>query len=514
MRKKSLFLVLAALFWIWVFWLSKFSPSESELLLRYAGWSKYSAANLPGNFLKELPFPLPTAMLSFFSWVIPTDVFIFRLPNLVLGLGWITAMLIISPASFGVLAATSFGVLWTIMNDFPEGLTLLLSALILVTDIKHNNEKKKVIWLAFLNLWLVMTSFSGWIFGMVFMGFKLLTGDKKTFWVLLAVVGYGYLAAARGYFGLIGFESPITIKSDLGSQVDQRVRLETTINNYQEPVPLVIKRLVYNKPYFAFRKIQSGLGRLFSFEKFAYPGQGDATVTRSLWGSKGLAWIYYWQIGISFAALFYWRKTDRITKRLVIIYFVWGVLSASVGNITDWLTNSMGLFISVLLLNAIFIDNSTIKVKILILFLLITSLIPSVFHLIYHEEVWRDNRPKVYLTMAKMATKHQADQVSTLLGRPFLYYGWINKIPPDKFWQGVEVGMKINKVKFDHFEKPINKGVYVGLPGEFVGSKSKDGKNNFEVSELPEGWQVLDIEKITDTVSYGNGDYVWTVEVN
>jgi hypothetical protein len=177
------------------------------------------------------------------------------------------------------------------------------------------------------------------------------------------------------------------------------------------------------------------------------------------------------------------------------------------------LTNGVGLAIASLLIVSWLFTHLKYWQKGVVALLLAVSVIPSFYHFIFHEEIWRDNRPEVQLAMARAATKYQANQVTTILGRSFLDYGWINKIPPDEFWRGVEVGMKINGVKFDHFVKPTKAGVYVGLPGVFVGSKAKDMLNEFSEAELPKGWKLLESVKVRDTVSFGNGDYVWTVLV-
>src|SRR3989304_4097586 len=159
MQKKWQIFAAVSLFWIGIFLMAKFPPSESELLLRYAGWSKYAAVTVPENFIRELPFPIPTAILSLISWTIPTEIFWFRLPNLVFGLGWLAAMTALAPAGFGVIAAGSLGVVWTIMSDFPTVVTLLLATIILTFELKYTNEKKKLVWLGFLSLWLGMTCF-------------------------------------------------------------------------------------------------------------------------------------------------------------------------------------------------------------------------------------------------------------------------------------------------------------------------------------------------------------------
>ena len=497
-----------------VFLLAGFPPGENELLLSYSGWSKYLAVTMPANFAREMPFPVPTAVLSLVTRDIPTNIFWFRFPNLVFSLAWLAIITSLAPAGFGILAVTCLGIIWTLISDFPAGLSLFLATAVIWVELRYRDEKKKILWLGFLNLWLSLTGFSGWIFTAVFAGVKLLKKDYRIGLVLLAVVIYAWFAAVRVYWQQNASGSAFSIDSDLTAQVNQRVQNETKLNRYREPVPLFLKRLVYNKPYFALRETGQNIVSVFSLEKLAFPGQGDATVARNLWGSKSLPWIFFWLIPLIFYAVYLHKNISRELKFIITIFGVWGILSVIAGNYGNWVENGIGFFVASLLLILWLVTTMRLRGKIIFALLLLVSVVPSYYHFLYHEEVWRDNRPTVHLAMAQMAVEHKAGYVTTVLGRSFLYYGWINNINPKEFWQGAEAGMKIDGVKFDHFEKPVNKGVYIGLPGEFLGNRAVDNKNEFRASELPRGWELLESAKIRDTVSFGNGDYVWAVKIN
>ncbi len=513
MGKKWWYFAGAAIVIIIIFLLAGFPPGEDELLLSYAGWSKYSAVTLPANFARELPFPVPTAILSLVTWQIPTNLFWFRFPNLVFSLAWLAVITLLAPAGFGILAVTCLGVVWVLMSDFPAAVTLFLVTAVISIELKYRDEKKKIIWLGFLNLWLSLTSFPGWIFAAVFAGVKLLKKDFRMGLVLLAVVIYAWFTAAQIYWQQNAAGTALSVDSDLTAQVNQRVQNETKLNRYREPLPLFIKRFVYNKPYFALREAGQKIVSLFSFEKMAFPGQGDATVARNLWGSKSLPWMFFWQIPLILIAVYFRKNISRELKFTVTVFGAWGILSMISGKSGDWLVNGIGFFVASLLMISWLISRIKLWGKIAIAVLLLVSVVPSFYHFLYHEEVWRDNRPLVYSVMAQMAAKYKASQVTTILGRSFLYYGWMAKISPKQFWQGAEAGMKISGVKFDHFEKPATTGVYVGLPGEFLGNRAVDNKNEFRASELPRGWELLESAKIRDTVSFGNGDYVWAVKI-
>lgn len=493
--------IIVSVFWILIFGIIKFAPTDAELLLRYASVSKFSAINLPANFAGELPFPIPTAVLSLFTNHIPVNIFLFRLPNLIISLLNLGITGILFSTGAMLIFSGSLWLFWISMSDFSAAVTLLLVMLILAVDKNIGNSKHKFYWFGFLNLWLSMTSFAGWIFVIIFIFWKLKERDWKTTGMVILIAAYAYFNAVNIYF--------VSEKTDLGSMVDQRVRYETTITNYREPVPLFIKRFVYNKPYFWYRKKIIEIGSYFSLEKMAFPGQEDATVSRNLWGSKSLPWIYFWQIPLVVYAI----TRIKIHKNIVILGG-WGLLSLILGNKGDWLANSIGIPLTMAVIMGDFINQSNQRIRMAVWVMFIISVIPSFYHFVNHEQVWRDNRPLVHQTMAQMALRHEGTTISTILGRSFLYYGWIKQIEPEMFWRGFEVGMKIDGVKFDHFEKPIHKGVYVGLPGEFIGNKSDKRSNEFSAIELPGNMKLLEEAKTKDTVSFGNGDYIWTVQVN
>src|SRR5512136_2676295 len=117
-------------FWFLIFLLAKFPPSEAELLLRYAAWSRYSGVFPPANFAAELPFPLTIGILSLVSPVIPVTVFWFRAVNLVLVLLWLVLVWKLTQEFtrgwFLIFACTSLWLVWTLMASVPAALVLVL----------------------------------------------------------------------------------------------------------------------------------------------------------------------------------------------------------------------------------------------------------------------------------------------------------------------------------------------------------------------------------------------------
>lgn len=511
-------LLIAGGFLSLVFLLAKFPPSETELLLRYAAWSKFSGVALPPNFAAELPFSLPAGILSLVTWAIPMSLFWFRAVNLAGILIWLVLVRKLTREFTGgwflIFSSTSLWIVWTTMSSLPAVLTLLLVTGLLLTE--RIDYPKRNITQAFFGLWLALTSFSGWIFSVIFLIHLLKTKfDWKTLGVGIFITGYGFLTAVIPYYRANLANTPIYIEPGLGERVDNRVRYEFRLNNYQDVVPLAVKRLVYNKPFFAYREVSGKIISQFSPERLAFPGQADATVARSLWGSKGLGWLAWWLLPVSIWGLFAWQRLPGKLRYLAGVLGMWGVLGLIFGNTGDFLENGIGICLALMLVAAGLVRNSGRWIKVIVAVMTVIWTIPSFYHFLYHEEIWRDNRPKVQLVMAQMGTRYSARQISTILGRSFLYFGWINRIPPAEFWDGVQAGTKLREVKFDHFEfrnqKPAS-GVYVGLPGEFLGNRARDNKNQFSPAELPGNQWLSDSFQTHDTVSFGNGDYVWAVE--
>jgi hypothetical protein len=471
------------LFWTGIFFAARFPPSEAELLLRYAAWSRFSGIALPANFAAELPFPLPVAVLSLITGHIAVNIFRFRIINLGLIFVWLFLARKLTWKYTGdwflALAGTSLWLIWTFMSSVPA-----LLALILITGLflsENISGPKKDITRGFLSFWLAQTSFAGWIFVVIYLIYTLKSRfNRKVLVAGILITGYGFFT-------------------------------------YHGVVPLFIKRLVYNKPFFAYRETAAKIVAQFSPERLAFPGQADATVARSLWGSKGLGWLAWWLLPLAMYGIFIRNKIDNNFKVIAGLAGIWGILGLVLGNTNDFLENGIGIAIGALLIASWLVKHARPQIKAVIGTVIVISLIPSLYHFLAHEEIWRDNRPAVQLVMARMGTLYHARQISTILGRSFLYFAWINLIPPGEFWGGVEAGMKLNGVKFDHFSpesRPAGGGNFVGLPGEFLGSRAKDNKNDFSPAELPKNFVLLDAYHTHDTVSFGNGDYIWTIQIN
>ncbi len=383
---------------------------------------------------------------------LPHNLLLLRLPNLILGLIFLGIVAPIAPPMFPILAAVSLGVFWVILTDLPMAIMLVVTTGCLKWMIYSKNRISKI------------------IFGI---------------WLLLTII----------------YRFQIVTEINWSEEVDMRAKNEFQINNYRTVVPLILKRLAYNKYYFRLKENAEKVIGIFSWERWSFPGQADATVIRSLWNSKGLPWIFFWQIPLAFWTITRWRQIDQKVKKAILIFGGWGIILINLGKPEMWLENGVGLMVAVLMLNAEAYKRLNKPVKILMNILLVVYAIPAWWHFLTAEEVWRDNRPMVQTQMAQLAIKHDAKQVTSILGGSVWYMRWLNE-------------NKSSGMLFEHFEKPTQPGVYIGLPGEFLGNRADKNINDFKTDELENRYQLIESVKIHDTVSFGNGDYIWAVQVN
>jgi len=521
-RVNWVILAIFGILWAGMVFLVKFPPSEEEIQLRYLAVSAADKITVPGMFAWEMPFPLPKLMLS----VIPAKILLsnrfFRLPNLVTGLLALTVLSMLiyrsDPKLTGktlVIAALTPWMIWVMISDFPAILTFILALM----AFSLRNKKWFLIPLLILA---GLTSFPGLVFCLVFGIWLMLTTKKlKEKAVILLLTGLIVGGISYHLWTNISEQSFIRTSgitlSSISDQVDQRVRYEFKLNDYRDIIPLGVKRLAYNKIFYGYRILTGQLFNVFSLEKLAFPGEGDATVTRSMWNSKGLPWLLFWELILVIWGMFHLGDLSPKLKSLCSVFFVWGSLTMYLtGN--NFLQNGIGIVIPVAVVSAAALAHIP-KIVLYIGGLVVLMGLTATYHyFLFNELYWRDNRPQVHTKMAQMAVKYHADFVTTILGRSFLYYAWLLKMPPRDLWQATENGNVFGVIKFAHFElknkSPSAGQVYVGFPGEFLGNKKLDNRNDFKPEDLPKNYQLLDTYRPHDTVSFGNGDEIWTVKIN
>jgi ABC-type multidrug transport system fused ATPase/permease subunit len=534
-RAMAVIFVIAAVFWTGIIILAKFPPTEDEIQLRYLAWSQATHTKVPDSFAREMPFPLPVSLLS----LVPAKLLIshnyFRVPNLILGilaLG-ILGLIILKtePKLAGgtlAIAAVTPWLVWTAMSDFPAILTLLLALVTFAVALENTPLKfppklggNKLL-LGLLVLLISLTSLSGLIFGLIFGIWYLVTthgrAEKIVTLILVVLITGGVTHHLWDYISGQSFlkTNGITAVS-ITAEVDQRVRNEYKLNQFQNVVPAKIKRIAYNKLYFGYRIVAAQVFNVFSLEKLAYPAESDATVTRSMWNSKELPWLLFWELILAGWGIYHLKELDPKLKSLCLIFFTWSITAMFFSG-NNFLASGIGLVIPVAILAALAIKHTNKIILYIGGVIVLAGLAATYDYFLFNQLYWRDNRPQVQLTMAEMAVNHKANFVTTILGRSFFYYAWLIKMPPKNLWQDTENGNLFDNIKFDHFElkdkgKPAGH-TYVGFPGEFLGDKKLDNRNDFSPKDLPKNYQLLDSYRPHDSVSFGNGDEIWTVRVN
>jgi hypothetical protein len=515
-RASPWFLILAGVWWMAVFASIRFPAGEEEIQLRYMARSLSMHTAIPAQYREEMPFPLPAVLLSTVPDRISMSPVLFRWPNMVVGAGVLTLIYLLTGPAV-VLAATIPWLLWIAISDFPALLTLFLA--LAATGVATGQSRGKNPVTGGLLLLTAFSSLAGLWFGLIgglwlaFRGKNL--REKAAMAVVVLAVGGGIGGYFKNYIVKEAFTSvngitPVAI----AQEVDLRVRYEFKLNNYRDILPLPVKRLVYNKAFFAYRVLTQRLFSIFSLEKVTYPAEADATVTRSLWNSKGLPWLPFWIIVLAGGGLIYAGEATPKQKTISGLFFGWGVIALYfAGN--NFLGNGVGLVIPGTILSGVAISHMGKAVKIAGGAVMAMGLLATFDYFIFHELYWRDNRPTVQSEIAEMAIRNDANVATTILGRSFLYYAWEKRMGPEELWTAVENGNNFGKIKFDHFglkkTKPVAGTVYVGFPGEFLGDKKLDNRNDFSFKDMPGNYLLLETFRPRDTVSFGNGDEIWTV---
>ena len=484
-----------------------FAPSETELVERYVAMGKLTNARIEPTYLAEAPYLMPI----FGLWDLGL-----RLPNLLLAIP-------IACLGTGLLVMPWF---WNLMVFNLPGLwSLFLGLAVLGTSRTIKEKRLRNVIIIFLLLFLSMSSFSG-IFLSGILAFNLtlnkrIAGNKLSAFILgVFLIGFG-IWVTGGFNSSRWFWKDMGLtESNLMFAVDQRAKFEYQLNNFNDVIPLKLKRISYNKLVFGYLAVGKHFSEMIDFEKWSYPGQADTTISKNLWSSKELSFLPFWVIPLALWGIYKGSKSNKEWAQMANLFLIWGVVASFFGKSGSFLINGTGLYLGLSMWAFLGIRTFNNYLKVPIIGLIIWSGLMNYAHFVGHEEYWRDNRPMAQLTMARMIeNRPQATPgfVTTILGRSFLYYAWIGKMEAGVFWNGVENSNTFDNIVFDHFDlnrkSNASKGIYVGLPGEFIGNKKDKNDNGFVPSELPGEYKLLESYITHDTVSFGNGDYIWKVEI-
>lgn len=496
--------VLAIVFLLGILLFSHFSPSLSEV-----EQLNKSLAFKSGYFQNE-PFPLaviigsiyPNQLLYSFSLhrLIPVSLAIIAValfPESV----WGIIMLVISP--------------WFIKSALFDT-TSILTLVLALALIKARQQHWGYLIPALIFL-LSFTSLAGLVFALVCLAIILF--DQNRINRALGVLSILVLVLSLSLFGrshLIArdiFAAVDNYGQERASfDVNMRLHDETVINNYQDVIPLTVKRLAYNKLFFQYLNAVPNVFNSLNFDKLFSPSQQGVTVARNLWGETGFISLFFWEMGLLILGVCTWRTIAKVIRITIIMTLVAGLLGASLYPSANFELGGIVALIGLsLLAGQGFVLISKNKLVLLPTALLVVVSIGSTYYYFLAKELtWRDNRPYVMTLMATEAKKYLNSKVvvSGMVGPSDSYWHWTTHQDSRSF----------SNIRFDNFnfaaDNCFGPGIYIGLPGQFVGNKTKINSNNFSISELPNYMHLLSSYNFEKHVSYGNGDQIWIVQIN
>lgn len=361
----------------------------------------------------------------------------------------------------------------------------------------------------------------------VFIGLLFALHSRK--WLPAGICLLLYIGAALYTDGL-GWQSylssmptPASIKLD----VDDRIRTEYRINNSHDILPINLKRLVYNKYYWIFRLGLPEWVKVWDFDWWLAPSQIGSTVSRNIWGEKGLPRILFFQAALAVYALFTLRQSDKklVTMCITTFVVVWLVTSIGAQEVLERAATPLLIPISLLSALGLLRLWSHGLGKLVAVFTVViafSGITATLDHIFRHELYWRDNRPYIFSQMTTLLDRcsQEPAEVSNLLGPTQYYYAWTQHIDPAVFWHSDPDSPQLNNVLFKHFDlshDPTNPhSCFVGLPGEFLGNRvgKSSGQNTFTATELSTNFILLKQVTFRDAVSYGNGNFIWLIKKN
>ena len=519
MKQLVLVVVMGSVFLLGIYGLQKLPAGMQEAVDNYMAYSVKMGARFPQEILSDVKkFPLPLMI----RLVLPNQVLLseklMRLPVILIGIGvlvlWAyfwkeervlsTLMLVVTP--------------WFVKNslfDFGSILTLFFSLLA---------------WVGFKNKWnrwwklAIVTCLSlSSLAGLIMAGVLSTVWSWKEKWIYLFVIllGMGVRLSPTAWWKST-VESHVEFSlGQISGEVDQRVRAEYKINGEEDIWPIQIKRIGYNKYNFLGQKLAKEAIKLFDLEWMASPAQLNTTVSKDLWGEKGISLIYFWELILAGWGMFKLEKLSKIAKEMCLLATVVAGIAAFFSPSSEIEGAGFLVVVPIVILSALGM-RELLKNKWLALtsVFILWGVISTYHHFLIHEEYWRDNRPIVFKEMMIMWKKYGLNNKTTMsavLAPTQYYWAWSAKVSPKEFWSNFSENPTVGNTTFRHFDlskEPYQKGeVYIGLPGEFLGNKLKNRQNDFSPSELPLQMQLLSQASFRDAVSYGNGNFVWAVKI-
>ncbi len=311
---------------------------------------------------------------------------------------------------------------------------------------------------------------------------------KNKFWLVAILIFINLLPIYKADSWFWKDES-LNIKT-AQTQTIIRFESETQINNGREILPAKFKKIAYNKYFYLIRHATVKLAKTLDWENISSPSQKGVTVGNNPYDFKGLSMVV---LPILMLGLL------GISKEMIILGLL-ALIAGFMGRTDDALVNTM-LLTPILAIGAANLSNRSPKLLKILIFLWVILASKDLWRqFLYHEQQWNQNKSRTMVMLAEAAVNTPGKLVvSEMLGSTRWYYYY-------KYGKDDRISFKQFNLKE---EKRMDEYTYIGLPGEFVGNKAWEGKNNFDIKEAKQGIKIVNTILLIDTVSYGNGDQIW-----
>lgn len=336
--------------------------------------------------------------------------------------------------------------------------------------------------------------------------FIYLGSGKKYFGKLLLILGSIYIIL---FLFLTTKERSIFVNKislkDSGVEVQNRFSAEDSLVNPIK-IPLVIKRIVYNKYFIAYKESINEVIPFLDMESLFFqeihPLEQKSVV------------IFVWpEIFLLIAGVYFLIKfKNKEIKSLIILMLFFSFINFLFSPFTVFRKFELILFpLSLVMALAV---GEIYKTKILfgkvfgsiVIFFCLYGTIANYVDLNKRPDFWLDNRPYFYEFVFKSIkekdlNKFEKIYVTSLVGNS------------EKYCQYYFGNCDKNKFIFNSFEleksKPEKNTIYAGFVGEFVGSDFKNNINNDWLTLVKDkGFTELKIKNIRDTIAYKFGNEV------
>ncbi|MEK6819100.1 MAG: hypothetical protein AABY10_04170, partial [Nanoarchaeota archaeon] len=358
--------------------------------------------------------------------------------------------------------------LFVLTYDLPASLTLLffmLSVYLIFMETKP----------IYLFLALLLLSFSSWpglitgIFIAFFTYYKHIISSRQI--LALSIILILMLILNRNYiFNTFSnsFLKQLT-PSALGTQINNRQRIDYLAVNQQFLLPGLLRKYIYNKPTYFANEIISKTISYIDFDQWASVLDSYALVSKSGLPPKGNWQIFYgWQIPLLLFGIYAITKRGVKLPLIVFLPIVSGILTYLLFEKRDIVTTQIlalpvSIYMSVLGV-IIILKKAVWKKKVIklagvtILIILTTSSVVQTYLLFYpkiseHRYTHSYFYDRIAYSIKKYKNQYNSIIATDRLGPTFLTTAFYLQYPPRLFWHQYFSGdQKIDNVSFTSFQ--------------------------------------------------------------